>query len=108
MITMKKTITKLFFFIICCISLSCNLNATYENEPAEKTKGEIVAGKLYDNLRLGDYSQIESMFSEKFFKVTSKDTLRKFLLKSRNNIGITKQKNCLNGKPLGLSGIILR
>ncbi|EJL73880.1 hypothetical protein [Chryseobacterium populi] len=79
---------KIYLLIISFLLISCSFNQTFSNRESDKNDAEKISKKFYWELRYGaNYDKIYSLFSNKFFEVTPKETLDKMNTISQNEIG---------------------
>jgi hypothetical protein len=70
----------------------CSFNASNLNEEFVKDEAEKVTGLFYENLEQNDYDAVGELFSEKFYKITPRDSFGVFLKKLKNDLGNYKSK----------------
>lgn len=68
---------------------ACNFNAnmSYENEETEKENAESIIAMFYLHIGRNDFDNVFDLFSDSFYKVSSKNNLKEFLIDKRNKLG---------------------
>lgn len=94
-----KRIYNVLIFVFVINFCSCNFTSTYHNRPSDKSEAEIVSNQLYDYLAKDQYSDAQFLFSEKFFEITSKDSLRKMFLDIKK-LGKYHERSLVNWETL--------
>lgn len=100
---MKKTI--LFLPIILgLIFTSCNSNSTNINDVADKEDAEKVIEEFYSYIDQNTFTKAEKLFSDEFYAVTSKVTLRDIFQKTNKNLGNYEKKVLVEWKTRRMTG----
>jgi hypothetical protein len=99
-----KKILVLFFMSVLLNSCNFNANASYENEKVEKEKAESVIGLLYLYTSMNSFDEVIHLFSDSFFKVSSKEKLKQFLEEKKQTLGDFKDYSLVNWKTNRVTG----
>lgn len=71
---MKYIYLLLFLFVT-----SCHFNTSVSNMEKDRDEADLIVEELYDYLDNEEYTEAEKLFSEKFFEVTDRESLKKIL-----------------------------
>ena len=72
---------------------ACTFNRTYLNKEDDKNDAMQVIGKFYYYLGAKDYNQVFGLFGKQFYKVASKNDLKKIFALTGNKLGDLKDTN---------------
>jgi hypothetical protein len=66
---------------------SCTFTTSYSDRESDKNDAKKVCDKFFDALKRNDYKAVYPLFSDRFFRVTPKDTLNGILNMSKTELG---------------------
>lgn len=72
---------------------ACNFNSTYLNRESDKNDAQRVTEQYYSLLKSKNYEATYGLFSNEFWKVTSKEQLKKLYIATQTKLGDLKNTN---------------
>lgn len=102
---LKRNIPHTAVVLLLLVSINaCTFNSIHVNEEREREQAASIMGSFYFAIQTKHFADVEFLFSETFYKTTTKDDLYRMLIKTQELLGEYKDGTLVDWKTRRVSG----